>query len=362
MTDWTSSMQQTYEYYTVNPNTWGNERLLTTVKTASMSKDSQTETLGSASVDVTNTLGEVYVRGYLKTTQNDITEMHPLGTYLIQTPSSRFDGKISSYSVDAYTPLIELKEKQPPIGYFIPKGSNALAAAYQIVRDYARAPVIKPIITNDKKYLLAYDFVADTDDTWLSFVSDLLSDVKYSLDLDEMGRIFFAPIQTITAMQPIWTYTDDNSSILYPELDLDRDLYGIPNVIEVVYSKTDKVGDLKPAIVRNEDPNSPVSIPNRGREISYRILDPELLSPTQRQLDEYAQQILEELSSVEYTVSYTHGYCPVRVGDCVLLNYARAGLTNVKAKVIKQSISCTPGCPVSETAIFTAKLWEGKVS
>jgi hypothetical protein len=362
MADWTSSMQQTYEYYTVNPDTWGNAQLLKTVKTSSMNRDSEAETLGSASIDITDALGEVYVRGYLKTVQNDITEMHPLGTYLVQTPSMSFDGKVQSYSGDAYTPLIELKEKQPPIGYFIPKNANAIEEAYKIIRENARAPVVKPIILNDKKYKLSYDFVADTSDTWLSFLNDLLADVQYSLDLDEMGRIFFAKVQTVTAMQPVWTYTDDNSSILYPELSLDRDLYGIPNAIEVVYSKTDAVNDLKPAIARNEDPQSPVSIPSRGREIWYRVLDPELLNPTQEQLDEYAKQVLEELSSIEYTVSYTHGYCPVRVGDCVRLNYARAGLNNVKAKVIKQNINCTSGCPVSETAIFTAKLWEGKVS
>ena len=74
-------------------------------------------------------------------------------------------------------------------------------------------------------------------------------------------------------------------------------------------------------------------------------------------LIEYAERLLEELSSIEYTVTYTHGYCPVRVGDCVRLNYTRAGLKNIKAKVISQSIECTPDCPVTEKAIFTTKLW-----
>ena len=29
----------------------------------------------------------------------------------------------------------------------------------------------------------------------------------------------------------------------------------------------------------------------------------------------------------------------------------------IKAKVTTQSISCTTGCPVTETAVFTTKLW-----
>ena len=40
-----------------------------------------------------------------------------------------------------------------------------------------------------------------------------------------------------------------------------------------------------------------------------------------------------------------------------MLNYQRAGLKYVKAKVISQSISCETGCPVEETAIYTTKLW-----
>lgn len=63
------------------------------------------------------------------------------------------------------------------------------------------------------------------------------------------------------------------------------------------------------------------------------------------------------MSALEYTISYTHGYCPVRIGDCVRLNYSRAGLRGIKAKVISQSIKCEPGCPVTEKAVFTTQLW-----
>ena len=52
-----------------------------------------------------------------------------------------------------------------------------------------------------------------------------------------MGRILFAPEQDVSSLQPIWTYNDDNSSILYSDISVDHDLYGIPNVVEVVYSK-----------------------------------------------------------------------------------------------------------------------------
>ena len=358
MPNWTASMTRTYEFYLVDPNTWANTKLLDTVKTASISRDVNTETLGSSSFDVTDSVGEGYVRTYLKTVQNGVTETHPLGTHLVQTPSSSFDGRSQSMSMDGYTPLLELKEKKPPVGYYIPKGSNALQFAYQLTRENVRAPIIKPSGIDNDKYKLTYDFVAGIDDTWLVYLKDLLSDIQYEFVLDEMGRIGFAPTQNLTALQPVWTYNDDNSSILYPELTMSRDLYGIPNVIEVIYSKGDTTLYSR---ITNTDKNSPVSIPRRGREIVHRVTNPELPGgePSQRQLDEYSELLLEALSSIEYTVTYTHGYCPVRLGDCVRLNYTRAGINNVKAKVISQNIGCTAECPVSETAVFTQKLWEG---
>jgi hypothetical protein len=269
----------------------------------------------------------------------------------VQTPSSSFDGKVRAVSMDAYTPLLELKESPPPLGYSILKGGNIMDLAYQLCREYARAPVVRTECANT----LFYDFVADTSDTWLSFISDLIANAKYTFSLDENGRILFAPKQDTASLQPVWTYSDDNSSILYPDISMDHDLYDVPNVVEVVYSNG---ADSYYAKAVNDDPNSPISTVNRGRIIKRRVTNPDLIGdPTESQIQEYADQLLRELSALEYTVSYSHGYCPVRLGDCVRLEYTRAGITGVKAKVISQSIKCVPGCPVTEKAVFTTKLW-----
>ena len=351
MPDWTKSMNQTFEYYIVDPNTWKDVKLLDNVKKCSITRDSESETLGSATIDITESVGECYIRVYLITIQNGITEKHALGTFLVQTPSSSFDGKIRNVTLDAYTPLLELKENPPPLGYSLFKNDNIMDNAYLICRDHVRAPVVK----TDCKDQLSNNFVANTDDTWITFISDLISNAKYELGLDEMGRVLFLPKQDTASLQPVWTFTDDNSSILYPEITMDHDLYGIPNVVEVVYSKN---GDSYYSRVVNNDPNSPTSTVNRGREIVYRDTDPRLSGePTKIQLDEYADKLLRELSSIEYTISYSHGYCPVKLGDCVRLNYTNAGITDIKAKVISQTIHCESGCQVTEKAIFTAKLW-----
>lgn len=412
MIDWTKSMSRTYEYYIVDPGTWKDKEPLRTVKSSTINRDSGVETRGSATIDITESVGECYIRIYLVVNQNGETEKIPLGTFLVQTPSSSFNGKVRNVSMDAYTPLLELKDNSPPLGYSILKGENIMSIAHRLVREQSRAPIMKPSSSKE----LYYDFVADPSDTWLSFTSDLIANADHEFDVDEMGRIFFTPKQEVAALQHVWTYNDDNSSILYPDLSMDHDLYGIPNVVEVTFSTKDECYFAR---VVNDDPNSPTSTVNRGREIVYRVTNPETLGnhlekkarfyevapydyttnvheKTNKEIDppgkwdrfmdaktfeglpvyviipdgglfcivyetpgltDYAKRLLSELSAIEYTVTYTHGYCPVRVGDCVRLNYTRAGLTNIKAKVISQSINCTPDCPVTEKAVFTTKLW-----
>lgn len=125
-----------------------------------------------------------------------------------------------------------------------------MSNAYKIISENMRAPVIKTA-SDDKLY---NDFVANTSDTWLTFTKDLLSNAKYNLGLDEVGRVLFLPDQDAASLQHVWTYTDDNSSILYPDMSVEHDIYGIPNVVEVYYSGSH---DNYFARVVNDDPNSP---------------------------------------------------------------------------------------------------------
>lgn len=351
MPDWTASMQQTFEFYKVDPSTWKNTELVDVITSCSVNRDSSSSTLGYATIETTDALDECYIRPYLVTIQNGVTEKFPLGTYLVQTPSISFDGKSSSISMDAYTPLIELKEKMPPLGYTINSETEIMTLASSLCTENVRAPVVAAS-SDDTLYS---DFVANLDDTWLTFLTDLIANADYTFALDDLGRIMFAPDQDTAALQPVWTYDDDNSSILYPDIEDERDLYGIPNVVEVVY--TMDTGYLY-SRVSNDDESSPISTINRGREIVYRDTNPSLSgTPTQEALDDYATALLRSLSCLEHTITYSHGYCPVRLGDCVMLNYQRAGLANVKAKVTSQNISCTTGCKVEETAVYTTQLW-----
>lgn len=349
--DWFSSMQQTFKYVKVDPATWKDDKVIEDVVSCTINWDLSDDTLGYATLDCTEPMDECYVRIYLCTVQNGEKKNVPLGTFLAQTPSVSFDGKARSVSIDAYSPLAELSVTMPPVGFALLKGENIMKAAARLCMENMRAPVVEAS-SEDK---LTSDFVANLDDKWLSFLIDLMADAKHSFLMDELGCILFAPEQDTASLQPVVTFDDGNSSILYPDIEDERDLYGVPNVVEVVYSSN--VG-YKYSRAENKDENSPVSIVRRGREVVHRDSNPNFPGiPSQKMLDEYATQLLRNLSCLEHTLTYTHGYYPVHIGDCVMLDYRRAGIRNVKAKVVSQSIKCETGCPVEETAVYTTQLW-----
>lgn len=359
MPDWTKAMQQYYEFYTVNPDNWENDRMLHTVTSASISRDLTSDTLASATFETTELVGEQYIRVYFITIQNGITERFPLGTYLVQSPSVSFNGMVRSLNLDAYSPILELREKYPTIGYTVRKGTNIMGTVTELAKTYMRAPVVGVYADNrDSNYQteLINNYTADTDDTWYSFISKLAAKAGYSFMLDEYGRLCFKPIEYMEAAVSKYTFNDDNSSILCKDLSIDKDIYGIPNVV-MVYKTTD-TGIIE-SVAENHEQSSPVSIEARGRRIEQRIMNPEeQIGSTQVAVDNYAQDMLRKLSAVSYTIDFTHGYCPVNIGDWVTLNYTRAGLNNVKAKIISQTIDCKPGCLIKSKAIYSEKLYE----
>lgn len=355
MIDWTRSMQQTYEFYIVDPDSWGDKEKITTIESCSITRDATVDTLGSASFDCSDITDEQYIRVYLKVKQDDETDRVCLGTFLTQTPSDKFDGRRREISLDGYTPLIELKQDYPTLGYTVRKDTPIMNTVYRLCIEHMRAPVIEAKI--DKN--LYNHFVANTDDTWFSYILDLMSNADYNFGLEPEGTVIFEPHIDLNAMRPVWEFNDSNSSILLPELTNERDLFNVPNVVEVIYS-TDS--EIYTAIAINDDPNSITSTVSRGHIVKYRDTSPSISenmtgNNAQEYLDTYAKKLLRNLSNVEHELTYSHGYCPVRLGDCVLLNYEKANLRNIRARVIKQEIECKTGCTVSETAIYTTQLW-----
>lgn len=369
--DWTKSMQQTFEYYTVDPKTWYDDKQIMTVISSSHSHDITTDLKGNATLNTTEQMGENYIRTYMVCKQGRYTYRECLGTYLYMSSSDSFDGIKHNYTMTGYSPLVELQEALPPVGYFIygkvKKGDEAPLVTEEIRKAIVNntrceftmnITIPKPLLNN---------FVAGTGDNWLTVVNNLLtasSEAKYMLMVDEWGTVQLRNQLNAESMQPKFVFDDGNSSILLPTIDTNEDLFTIPNAVELIFTGNKLYGAHK-VTVYNEDEASPVSVQKRGRVIKRRYSVTNIAVPTgtvtediiHEVVESQAYTLLEALSTVSKAISFSHGYCGSKVGDCIIINYTRAGLENVKAVITTQKVNCTPGCQVDETALYTKKYW-----
>lgn len=339
----------TYEYYQVDPGTWADARQLAGIDSASVAWDSEQDIKGTAAMECEEDLGECYVRPYLVLDG----VRHPLGAWLCQTPTRSHDGRSQTVSIDAYSPLLELMDDLPPVGYFVSAGSDIVKAAAAIIGEHCHAPVIPA--TDAGVRLLTEPFVADLEDSWLSFTDGLLAKADLRLGLDEMGDVIMLPVRDLAALQPVLTLRDDDASIVMPDVTDARDLYGVPNVYEAVWS-----GEQGFVVGRaeNDSPSSPLSTVCRGRDVTHRDTSPDLESPTQEEADAYAARCLRELSGVEHEITYRRDWVPgVRAGDCVLLDLDRSDV-HARAQIVRQELSCDTECLVTETVRWTEQVWQ----
>lgn len=347
--NWFESMRQTYEFCIVDPETWLDSAKIDTVESCNILHDTATDTKYSGTLVVGDKdIGETYLRVYLSCIQGDQNEKFPLATFMAQSGYDTGSGTLNKYSVNAYSPLLELKDDLPPFGYSILKDRETPeAAAYHLATSYSRVNMINPGGAGQK---INANFIADPNDDILTVQNKLLDMNDEFMDVDEMGRCLVNKYIEFNNLQPVWVFRDDSSSILYPEFEDDFDYYGVPNVVEVIYSG--ESGFIR-AEIQNNNRNNRLSIPRRGRIVRQRIVNPEFIGePTSVMVDQYARKVMSELTTVQKTVVIRHAFCGVRAGECVLLDYQSKGLHNVKAKIVRQSIECAPGTPVESTCVY----------
>ena len=127
--------------------------------------------------------------------------------------------------------------------------------------------------------------------------------------------------------------------MLEPQVDISYDWFSCPNVFRAI-------GEGISAVARDEDPDSPLSIPSRGREIWMEESDCELME--NETIAEYAQRRLKEEQAVNTIMSYARRFCPgITVGDLVEIHYPRQGISGVY-EVTDQSIDIGAGVKTSE--------------
>ena len=348
--DWTSSLRIDWRYTLVDPVTWVDTDEIPFVRSCSVTWDADSELLVSGSLEIDGEIGEEpYVRIWCDVVQGDLAERHAVATLLCQTAKGSTEGTVRTAEAEAYSPLLELSDDKPPVGWSV---SGSADEAIALICSHMRAPYVR----YESGVTLATAVVATEDESWLDMLWAVCEEAGLEFWVDGMGRLVFGPTAEPWALQPVQTISDtDPRGILFAEREVETDLFGIPNHFEAIRSDT---GEWVKGEAWNDDPASISSTVRRGRVITHRETNPDGLPSGSSQLvaDEYARTRLREESVITRTYTLDIGYLPLRLGDAIRFSDSKLGVEEV-VMVNGMELTCDVEARLSLTATSTEELW-----
>lgn len=328
---WSKGYTSAYYATIVDAKTWRDtKRLELTAGKISRSTD---ELMESADIDITENIGEQWIRIWLEAEQGGI-ETVPLFTGLISTPKRNIDGFRESYNADCYSVLKPIDDILTERGFYIPAEVPAPSAAARLLRK-GIAPVE---VAGGTLPTLTEAIIAEDGETCLTMARRVLDAINWRIRIDGRGVIRIEPDADNVALM----IGSNNDDIMELSITDEQDWFSCPNVLRAIS------GDLT-ATARDDDPKSKLSTVSRGREIwaeegSVTLSDTESLA-------DYANRRLRELQSPARKVTYKRRYHPnVAVGSKLHINYPEINIDGDFC-VTSQSIELTYGCTTNEEAV-----------
>lgn len=289
----------------------------------------------SADVDCRNynSKTEEFVRIWLDTKQENGSSHTPLFTGLATSPSNRYNGKSRSNKVECYSLLKIAEDVMLPRGWYAPVEANGGT----IIKDLLKIIGV-PISIADNAPKLSQAIIAEQGENHLSMTDKILAAMNWRLRLDGYGNIYIIPMCT----EPVATFDSNDNDIIEADINITYDWYNAPNVLRATL-------DDDYAEARDDNPKSPLSTVNRGREVW--IEDKDVALNTNETLAEYSIRMLKEYQKVATSLSYPRRYYPgVYPTDIVRINYPGQGVTG-EFLVTGQSITLGYNAKTSEEVI-----------
>lgn len=244
----------------------------------------------------------------------------PLGIFIPSTPT-----RVDSYGqvvreVEAYDGLVILDQDKFTDRTAFPKGASYKSTVESILRGAG----ITKIKMDFPSKNLPTDKEFGVGDSKLQAINSLLTELNMdSLWVDAYGYFVSDPYKSPAEKSPEFEYIDNELSILVEGMEEELDLFEIPNSFVVTVSNPESAPMV--ARVENNDPDSIVSIPSRGRKIvDFREVEQ---MADQSTLNNYTQRIAFEASQVYGRIRFKTPIMPIHeFYDVLRLRYAPLGI------------------------------------
>ena len=198
---------------------------------------------------------------------------HRLGIYMPATVTPTETDGIRELQIEAYDRCWRVRDAYTQNSLYFAAGTNYLDAVEQLLTACGIALIVKTPTTQT---------FAEAREDWpvgtstLKIVNQLLSEISYNpLWFNEAGAAVLEPAAVPTAEAIEHTLSDQPEDLtegaaqiirMLPQIRRETDIYQAANVFVCVCSNADKSGALV-ATSRNTNPQSPLSVMRRGREI-----------------------------------------------------------------------------------------------
>lgn len=327
--NWNEGYKAIYTAYVVDRKTW---RDIREIRITNGQIDCSEENLmQTADLDLTDAIGEEWVRLYLTAMQGADSQTVPLFTGLASTPSEDRNGRRCTYKAECYSVLKPAADILTPRGYYIPSSVPAPQAAKKLLKTPA------PVVIQDVAVYptLRSAIIAEDGETNLSLAWKVLKAIGWTMRISGDG--------TITICEEpsgIDETLGVDKDIIELHVTDTQDLFNVPNVLRCI-------SDDLVAIARDDNPDSPFSTESRGREIWAE--ETGITLSDSESLPAYAQRRLKELQGPAREIDYTRRFIPgITAGSTIRINYKE--LHGV-FKVTSQTITTTFNGKTSETAV-----------
>lgn len=320
------------------------------VQGGSIERNQDTTVTEQATLDLegSSLFGTDLLRIWADITYADQTsESIPLGTYLWSADKRQTNGPATTIPLTLYGRLRELADDQYANPISIPAGSDLVAEAEKIITGNGLTVLPHPNSDYRNGTTLTYGLTDDQTDNKLAIANDLLTIAGWTTcRTDPYGHVILQPYTDPSRRKPSWTFTEGPTCRWTKQTTDERETFDTANQIIAIYTSQEReiIGTAK-----DTDPNSPTSIPNRGRVISkkYRYDDiPE--NQTDQQLQQMANQKAAELLATNqhaiHRVTGTHIIAPITIGDTITLDLPTQHITGTYA-IRTQTITLKPGLP-----------------
>ena len=308
--DWSKGLSASYKAYIVDPITWKDTDSIDIIG-GSISK-SEDDLRESADINVSNynSNREQWIRIYLDARQRSDSYYGAIFTGLISSPGKEIEGSVQTNSLRCYSVLKPASDVLLPRGYYITYGTNTINILKSLLS------VIKgiPIIINGTPPNISQTIIAENGESNLSMVDKILYSIGWKMAIKGDGSIVISE----PSLEPSAWFDPSEIDSVELRINIENNWFDCPNVFRAIQ------GNFS-AIVKDEDPDSLLSIQNRGREIYYEETGCNPYSG--ESLAQYAKRRLKEEQQVYMSASYSRRFDPdANVSDVISLRYPGQGL------------------------------------